>query len=210
MSVRETVQGVHHIFCICRQHQKSNPPASQPVSDKLQSLAPSRPSSASADGHSEISCFTDESGSLSRMHSNPLYAEEAADGVRRTKSSTGDRVPADPNPSRERDPEAESALAANKRMTGALRQVLNKSLKLTRAALYSHATVLVSHERGNACLIILAPRASSCTKPLQLPLDLWHVAVQDSKSRPGVSAGLTKLRHRLTEDLRALQELLDT
>lgn len=36
------------------------------------------------------------------------------------------------------------------------------------------------------------------------------MAVQDITSRPGASAGLTKLRHRLTEDLRALQELLDT
>ena len=34
--------------------------------------------------------------------------------------------------------------------------------------------------------------------------------VQDSAKGPGASAGMTKLRHKLSEDLRALQELLDT
>lgn len=121
---------VHHICYVCRQHQEGGPLASHLASDKPHSLDPSCPSSVSADGQSEISCFTDESGSLSRVHSNPLFAEEAPDGARRKKSSTGDTLPVDPYSSRGRGPEAEGTLAANERMTGALRQVLSRSLKL--------------------------------------------------------------------------------
>ena len=106
--------------------------ASQAASEKGQSFGPSRPSSASADEHSEISCFTNESGSLPRVHSNPLFAEEAGDAVRQKKSSAGTDLPADAHSSREKGPGTESAVAADERGMGALGQALNASPKLVR------------------------------------------------------------------------------
>ena len=118
--------------CLRRHHQDGSPQASQPASEEAQSLSPRRPSSASADAQSEISCFTDGSGRLSRVHSNPLFAEEAASGVRQKRGSTGTSLPGDAPSSKEGGAEAESNPAADERIMGALGKVLDTSLKLVR------------------------------------------------------------------------------
>ena len=148
---------VLHGCCSHREHEEGRPLTSQPASEVVQSFGPSRPSSASADEQSEISCFTDESGSLSRVHSNPLYAEEAGAGARQTKSGASTDLPADAHTSREVRPGLESAVTADERVMGALGRVSNTSLKTVRAGLCSvtfrQMQCLLQHAEGMGVLV---------------------------------------------------------
>lgn len=135
MVLQESPNPVSDAGCSRRHNQGAVPVGRDNGTDRVQRHSfcmPSPPAAASVDGRSDSSPFKDESGSLSRVHSNPLFSEEADLTAKEVERNASKLQPAAADLDGKHGRGGESASVADERVMGALGQVLDTSMKLVR------------------------------------------------------------------------------